>query len=172
MDLFEEHFANCKKSEEIFESYKNSDKGIILSNELKDNFSKKGSELLTKKEADNFLEIRGIYYTNVVKNELKDYSFYEWLVCLEQKKLLEYVVPVFSNVLVHYPILYGIHYHGEVLYQITIIESDFWENHFGWKEYFISIVNDVLSKYTITELTNIFPEEYISQFEKFVLCDY
>ncbi len=72
----------------------------------------------------------------------------------------------------HYPILYGIHYHGEVLYQITIIEADFWENHFGWKEYFISIVNDVLSKYSITELTNIFPEEYISQFEKFVLCDY
>ena len=85
MDLFKEHFANCRKSQEIFELYKNSDKGIIISNELKDNFSKKGSELLTKKEVDYFLEIRGIYYTNVVKNELKDCSFYEWLVCLEQK---------------------------------------------------------------------------------------
>lgn len=171
MDIFEEHFANLKRNQEIFETYKKkSDKGIKLSNEQKDNFNKKGKELLKKDEIAHLLEMRGINYTNVVKNELKDYSFYEWLVCLEQKVLLEYAVPIFSKVLVYYPFLYGMHYNGEVLYQITIIEFDFWENHFDWKEYFISIVNDILSKYTITELTNLCRKEYICQFEKFVLC--
>lgn len=39
------------------------------------------------------MEIRSIHYYNVIIKKLKEYTLPEWIVCLNEKVLLEYAVP-------------------------------------------------------------------------------
>lgn len=100
--------------------------------------------------------------------KLKQYSFPEWIVCLEENVLLDYALPIFSRVLQEYPMLCGMQCEWQVLYEITKIKEDFWMIHKKWKEYFIEILKGFCSNYTKEELIDIFSEEYFYQFETFI----
>lgn len=169
MDIFEKHFEMLKNNEEIFRKYSiKDDKGLILSDEKKKDFYIKGRDLLSDEIAKYFLEIRSIYYHNVINNNLQQYSFYEWIVCLEENILLEYAIPIFSRVLQEYPMLCGMNYEWQVMYEIAKIKEDFWLAHIDWKIFFVDILKRFSSEYEDAELIEIFSKKYFYQFKKFV----
>lgn len=169
MDIFEKHFKMLESNEEIFKKYSiKEEKGLILSDEKKRDFCVKGKNLLSEEVTNYFLEIRSIYYQNIINNTLQQYSFYEWVVCLQEKVLLEYAVPIFSRVLYEYPMLCGMNCEWQVMYEITKIREDFWLPHIDWKIYFVEILRRFSSDYNEIELIQIFSERYFKQFKKFM----
>lgn len=169
MDVFEKHFMMLKKNEEIFKKYSiKKENGIKFSADKAKDFYKSGKNLLSIEVIEYFLEVRSIHYHNIINLNLNQYSFPEWIVCLEENVLLDYALPIFSRVLQEYPMLCGMQCEWQVLYEITKINEDFWMIHQKWKEYFIDILNRFCSNYVMEELIDIFSEEYFFQFEKFM----
>ena len=62
-----------------------------------------GRELLSNEEVDRIAKIRSVSAYNVLNWTLQEYELSEWYLCLEEKVLLEIVVPLFSEVLKQYP---------------------------------------------------------------------
>ena len=173
MDVFEKHFEMLRKNEEIFKKYSvKTENGLRFSNNKEKDFYKNGKNLLSIEVIEYFLEVRSIHYHNVINMKLKQYSFSEWIVCLEENVLLDYALPIFSRVLQEYPMLCGMQCEWQVLYEITKIKEDFWMVHKKWKEYFIEILKRFCSNYTKEELIDIFSEEYFYQFETFIGKEY
>ena len=166
MDIFEKHFAMLQNSRDIFEKYKNRGEIKAFSNEQAE-FSMRGKELLTIEMCEQFMEVRSIHYYNVVTKKMGEYTFPEWLVCLNEKVLLEYVIPIFSGALKEYPMLCGMNCEWQVLYEITMISQEFWNDNREWKVYFSKIIKKVLFEYEQGSLISNVPENYLSQFEKF-----
>ena len=48
-------------------------------------YNKTGRDLLPENVVEDFLEIRGIDYYNVIKKRLVEYTRAEWVVCLREK---------------------------------------------------------------------------------------
>ena len=134
-----------EENERVFEQYCRNEKSrVLISDAQKENLKKCGSELLNKEIKERFEETRSIYYHNILNMPLLEYTFPEWVVCLQEKVLLEYAIPIFSRVLVHYPMLCGKNCEWEILYEITKIDEDFWNIHEGWKRFFVNILDNVL----------------------------
>lgn len=151
MNFFEEKTEKKvkmhKEHEEIFNKYKNqSNNGILIPDNLRINLEKTGRDLLPEKTVNYFLTIRSSYYANVIKNKIKDYTYMEWVTCIKEKILLEYALPIFSNVLLFYPMLSGIHAEWEILYEISDIDEKFWMKHRKWKDFFIRIMKEAINK--------------------------
>ena len=146
MDVFEKHFNRLRESEEMYNRYcMKKDKGIAISIEEEKNFNVKGEELLSSETIKYLKQFRSIHCWNVVDMELKNFSFEEWKVCVEESVLLEYAIPVLSRVLHEYPMLYGGNSEWQVLYGITKINREFWAVHESWKKFFVEIICSVLS---------------------------
>ena len=91
MNIFEKRIKILKENEQIFNQYFGKEElGILISDDKKQDFLKKGGELLEKNVKQYFEEVRSIYYHNVVNKTLHEFSFPEWVVCIEEKVLLEY----------------------------------------------------------------------------------
>lgn len=168
MDIFEQHFTMLKKNKEVFEKYKvKENTGIKITDQEKKDYQKMGKDLMTIEKSEQLLEVRSIHYYNVVMKKLKDYSFPEWIVCLNEKVLLEYAIPVFSRVLKEYPMLCGLNCEWQILYEITTVDQEFWEKHIEWKKYFQKIVEEIDLEYAREKLMVPVPKEYSQQFETF-----
>lgn len=168
MNIFEKHFSMLKKNEEIFEKFKARECiGIKISENAKKDFFKTGKELLTIEKEKQFMEIRSIHYYNVIIKKLKEYTLPEWIVCLNEKVLLEYAVPVFSRVLNEYPMLCGMNCEWQVLYEITKIKQCFWDLHKEWKVYFVKIIDNIFLEYKQEDLMTVIPKEYLHQFKNY-----
>lgn len=147
MNVFERQMEMYKNSQAVFEKYvTQTDKGIVLPDSIKENFEKTGNELLPTDTINHFLEIRSQYYANIINNKMKDYVYMEWVICLIEKVLLEYALPLFSRVLIFYPMLCGIFAEWEVLYEIAKIDEEFWDTHKEWKCFFVLLMKDIISK--------------------------
>ena len=78
MNVFEKRIEMLKKNEKIFKKYyRKEEMGIIICNDKKENFQKRGYELLEIEVKSRFEEVRSIYYYNIVNKRLHDYSFPE-----------------------------------------------------------------------------------------------
>lgn len=145
MNVFEKRKKMLEKNEKIFEQYfKNESIGILISDVHKECLKRTGSELLNGETKERFEETRAIYYYNILNKPLLEYTFPEWVVCLQEKVLLEYTIPIFSRVLENYPMLCGKNCEWEILYEIAKVDENFWNVHEGWKQFFVNILNDVL----------------------------
>lgn len=169
MNIFDKHFAMIERNLDIFEQYKMEENiGIRFSDDMQKDLMKIGKELLTIEKSQELMEVRSIHYYNVVMKKLKEYSLPEWFVCLEEKVLLEYAIPVFSRVLKVYPMLCGSKNEWQVLYEITQVNQKFWERNKKWKEYFDDVINGILLKHEQGVLETNVSEEYIRQFKYFI----
>ena len=167
MNVFEKRIAMLKKNEKIFKKYyRNEEMRIIICNDKKENFQKRGYELLEIEVKSRFEKVRSIYYYNIVNKRLHDYSFPEWIVCIEEKVLLEYAIPIFSRVLKYYPMLCGEHCEWEVLYEISKVDENFWNMHKEWKLFFKDIINNI--SYNNEKEINDISKKYIHQFHVFI----
>ena len=162
MNVFEKHFDMLKKNENIFEQCKIEE----MNNNINENYKYKGIELLDKKRCDEFMQVRSIHYSNIIFKRLDEFNFPEWIICIEEKVLLDYAVPIFLKVLEKYPMLCGMHCEWEILYEIIKIEEVFWINHIDWKENLNAIIKDDIFNYE-KKLYNI-NYEYIEQFKKYI----
>lgn len=168
MNVFEKRKKMLEKNEEVFEQYcRNEKTGILISDARKEYLKKTGSELLSGEIKERFEETRSIYYYNILNKPLLEYTFPEWVVCLQEKALLEYAVPIFSRVLVHYPMLCGKNCEWEILYEIAKVDEDFWNVHEGWKRFFVDILNNVLCDNGV-EKEPVINEKFIEQFCIFI----
>lgn len=175
MDIFQKRIKILKENEQIFNQYCGREElGILISDDKKHDFLKKGGELLEEEEKSYFEEVRSIYYHNVVNKTLCEFSFPEWVVCIEEKVLLEYAVPIFSRVLKVYPMLYvdvgicdGEICQWKILYEVSKIDEFFWNKHIEWKNFFKNIIKDILDKNEKKEITFI-DDKYIIQFYDFL----
>lgn len=168
MDKFEKHFTMLKKNQEIFEQYKMTESiGIKISDIRQKDYLKVGRELLSIEKSEQFMEVRSIYYYNVVTKRLEEYTLPEWLVCLEEEVLLEYAIPIFSRVVENYPMLCGMNNEWQVLYDITRLNRDFWIMNTEWKVYFNKIVDKIFFEYGQGAFVMSIPEEYLYQFKQF-----
>lgn len=169
MNIFEKHFAMIEKNIEIFEQNKMKENiGISLSDDMQKKLMKSGKEILTIEKIQELMEVRSIYYNNVVMKKLIEYSLPEWFVCLEEKVLLDCAIPIFSKVLHVYPMLCGDKNEWQVLYEITQVNQKFWEMNKGWKEYFNNIIDGILLKYEQGVLELYISDEYVCRFKRFV----
>ena len=110
----------------------------------KDIMCKTGRDLLPEDIVEYLLEFRNINCWNVVNKKLSEYTWAEWLVCLKEKLLLEQCLPLVSEKLDRDPLVPGLFSKGELLYDVTQIENDFWMEHQEWFEYFRAIVQTIL----------------------------
>lgn len=169
MDIFEKHFEMLKENERIFRKYSiKKENGLQLSSVQEKNFYVEGRDLLSDEVINYFLDVRSIHYYRVIHKKLKNYSLFEWIVCLEESVLLEYALPIFSRVLYEYPMLCGMNCEWQIMYEITKINENFWTFHQEWRRFFVEIIMQFFSKYTKEELSNMFSEQYFCQFEKFI----
>lgn len=172
MDIFEKQMKMLKENEQIFNQYyEKEDVGIFISDDKKQDFSKKGSELLEETVIASFEQVRCIYYWNIINRTLREFSFWEWAICLEEKVLLEYAIPIFSRVLKSYPMLCGEIASGRfsqwgILYEIAKVDGLFWMQHAEWKNFFEDIIKDALEK-NEKETINSVSDIYIMQFHHF-----
>ena len=170
MDVFEKYFNMLKRSEDMFEKLKTKDcENVKISENEVMEYYKEGKELLPTEKSKEFIEIRSIHNYNVVMKKLVDYTFPEWLVCLNEKVLLKYAIPIFARVLNEYPMLCGMNCEWQVLYEITKIDQDFWDIHNEWKKHFITIVNNVVLDYNSKKIMNTISGKYLDCFEKFII---
>lgn len=163
MDIFTKR-ANCmKESQRAFNRLAfNVNEGLEMPKSFKLNLEKLGSELLEPNDVERISKIRCIYYSNLLTNKLSDFSYFEWLVCLEEKVLLEYTIPLFSRVLFKYPFLYGLSYcKGEVICKILELGDTFWIYHSDWKNVYRKIVKNIFELYSEDELNSILKREYV-----------
>lgn len=168
MDKFEGHFDMLRKNEKIFKKYSvKKQNGIAIPIDKEDDFKLKGKQLLSQEKANYFLEIRSIYCWNIVNMELKNYSFPEWVICIEESVLLEYAIPILSRVLQEYPMLCGKDCEWQVLYKLTKVEKEFWLSHKNWKEFFVELINRIFASNKKEDLIVLFPEDYYYQFIEF-----
>ena len=156
-----------KKSYEEFEKYKTIDNlDIIIPTSIQNGYNRLGKEIISNEVCESLLDVRSIHYHNVVNKKIIDYTFPEWIVCLEEELLLEYAIPIFSRTLLHYPMLSGMNNEWEVLYLISRISREFWQENEEWKNYYKSIIEKVINENRIDFLS--IAQEYLSCFEKFI----
>ena len=168
MNIFDLHFEMLRKNQEIFEKFKLRENiAIEISENIKKDFIKNGKELLSVKEIEYLSEVRSIHYQNVLVKKLEEYTLPEWLVCLNEKVLLEYAIPILSNVLNEYPMLCGMNCEWQVLYEITNLEHEFWQAHKAWKAFYDEMINKIILTYEQDDFEVLIPEEYLYQFKMF-----
>lgn len=166
MDVFERHFNLLRKSEKIFNTYyKDNTIGIPMPETYNEDILRKGKDFLTASQIEYFLQVRCMHYEDVVKNELGNLTYLDWLVCLEEGVLLIYAVSLFSRILEKYPMLYGGNNEWQVLYEITMIDKKIWNEYPEWEIYFKKLIcNSVFEK----DVKSSINKEYLYQFEKFI----
>lgn len=130
-------------------------------------YNKTGRDLLPENVVEDFLEIRGIDYYNVIKKRLVEYTRAEWVVCLREKIMLEQCVPLFLEELSQDLLIPGVFYKGEILYEVTLIDKDFWLNHKDWFECIKTIIYKVLNMSEQELKNNNIIHEYIESYKKF-----
>lgn len=168
MNMFDLHFEMLRINQEIFEKFKLRENIVIeISENIKKDFIKNGKELLSLTEIEYFSEVRSIHYQNVVVKKLEEYTLPEWLVCLNEKVLLEYAIPILSNVLNEYPMLCGMNCEWQVLYEITNLEHEFWQTHKAWKAFYDEMIDKIILTYEQDNFEVLIPEEYLYQFKMF-----
>lgn len=128
---------------------------------------KTGKDLLPEDKTKEFREVRSIHYHNVITKKLKEYNFPEWIVCLNEKVLLDYTIPIFSRVLAEYPMLCGMNSEWQILYEITKIDWVFWKTHRTWKMFFDEIIEEVILSKEQGGLITPISEEYLYKFKNF-----
>lgn len=109
-----------------------------------DSFQKTGRELLPPDIVEYFQEFRSVDYLNVLRKRLSEYTFAEWMVCLQERVLLEQCVPFFIEILDKNPLHPGYFEKGYVLCAVTLIDKIFWDDHKDWYLRVKSIVDGVL----------------------------
>lgn len=158
----------CKNNEAIFEKYKLIEcEEVKISEKKQKEYWKTGKELLTAEKAEQFMEVHSIYYDNVVMKKLNEYTLPEWFVCLDEKVLLEYAVPVFAGVLKEYPMLCGLRCEWQVLYAISGLDQEFWQMHKEWKKFFSEIIDNIILEYEQKKITIPIPRAYLEQLKQF-----
>ncbi|MBP3753915.1 MAG: hypothetical protein J6I66_03585 [Lachnospiraceae bacterium] len=129
---------------------------------------KTGQDLLPEEIAENFKNARSAVHIRVLKRTLSEYTWAEWLICLKEKVLLEQCLPYVSEKLDDDPLIPGLFSKGEVLYDVTRIDDDFWMSHQDWLEYFRTIINTVLDKLENDSDTKGIIREYVEAYRSFV----
>ena len=129
---------------------------------------KTGQDLLPEEIAEDFMNARSAVHIRVLKRTLSEYTWAEWLICLKEKVLLEQCLPCVSEKLDDDPLIPGLFSKGEVLYDVTRIDDDFWMSHQDWLEYFRTIINTVLDKLENDSDTTGIIREYVEAYNSFV----
>ena len=129
---------------------------------------KTGQDLLPEEIAEDFMNSRSAVHIRVLKRTLSEYTWAEWLICLKEKVLLEQCLPYVSEKLDDDPLIPGLFSKGEVLYDVTRIDDDFWMSHQDWLEYFRTIINTVLDKLENDSDTTGIIREYVEAYRSFV----
>ena len=129
---------------------------------------KTGQDLLPEEIVKEFMDSRSAVHIRVLKRTLSEYTWAEWLICLKEKVLLEQCLPYVSEKLDDDPLIPGLFSKGEVLYDVTRIDDDFWMSHQDWLEYFRTIINTVLDKLENDSDTTGIIREYVEAYNSFV----
>lgn len=129
---------------------------------------KTGQDLLPEEIVKEFMDSRSAVHIRVLKRTLSEYTWAEWLICLKEKVLLEQCLPYVSEKLDDDPLIPGLFSKGEVLYDVTRIDDDFWMSHQDWLEYFRTIINTVLDKLENDSDTTGIIREYVEVYNSFV----
>ena len=129
---------------------------------------KTGQDLLPEEIVKEFMDSRSAVHIRVLKRTLSEYTWAEWLICLKEKVLLEQCLTYVSEKLDDDPLIPGLFSKGEVLYDVTRIDDDFWMSHQDWLEYFRTIINTVLDKLENDSDTTGIIREYVEAYNSFV----
>ena len=129
---------------------------------------KTGQDLLPEEIAEDFMNARSAVHIRVLKRTLSEYTWAEWLICLKEKVLLEQCLPYVSEKLDEDLLIPGLFSKGEVLYDVTRIDDDFWISHPDCLEYFRTIINTVLNKFKNDSDTPEIIREYVEAYRGFV----
>ena len=129
---------------------------------------KTGQDLLPEEIVKEFMDSRSAVHIRVLKRTLSEYTWAEWLICLKEKVLLEQCLPYVSEKLDDDPLIPGLFSKGEVLYDVTRIDDEFWMSHQDWLEYFRTIINTVLDKLENDSDTTGIIREYVEAYNSFV----
>lgn len=168
MGIFEREEKMYDEYEEIFNKYKNqSNNGILIPDNLRTNLEKNGRELLPEETVNKFRRIRSQYYANIINNKMKEYTYMEWVICIKEKILLDYALPLISSPLLFYPMLCGVYAEWEILYEISDIDEKFWMEHRDWKAFFAGIMKEAINQVDIDSED----EEYFYHLHEY-LCEY
>jgi len=168
MNIFDRHFEMLKRNQDIFEQYKlNENVGIKIPENHHKDYCKTGIELLSVERIEQLLEVRSVYYYNIVHRTLEEYTLSEWIVCLNEGILLEYAVPILSRALERYPMLCGMNNEWQVLFYITMINEEFWFEHKEWKNCFCELIKDICVQHENGRFVEAIPNEYLYQFKLF-----
>ncbi len=134
--------------------------------ENSDIFSKTGRELLPPETVEYFQGFRSADYIRVLNCRLSEYTWFEWLVCLHEKVLLEQCLPFVFEKLDMNPLIPGPFYRGEILYKVTQIDKSFWDDHKDLVERFRQIMKKALKM--IEESDNVeIRSDFIEAYKKF-----
>lgn len=164
MDVFEKKINMHRKHEEIFNQYAyRSNEGVFIPDNLKNDLEKNGRELLPEEIVNEFLQVRSQYYANIINNKMKEYTYMEWVICIIEKILLEYALPIFSRVLIFYPMLSGINAEWEILYEISRIDEKLWLKHRDWQSFFIRVMKEAINQKGL-----VIEDEYLNGISKFI----
>ncbi|SER01234.1 hypothetical protein SAMN02910369_02875 [Lachnospiraceae bacterium NE2001] len=131
---------------------------------------KTGRDLLSDDIIEYFEGVRSVDYRNVLDKRQLEYTWAEWLVCLHEKVLLEQCLPFVTERLNADPLIPGYFSKGEVLYEVSVIDRDFWLNHKEWYDYYSTIISSVLnmSEMDLEEIESKHRPVYIEAYQKFL----
>ena len=135
--------------------------------EKTDVFSKTGRELLPQNIVEEFQEYRSALHQRILYCRLSEYTWSEWVICLQEKILLEQCLPFALEKLDMNPTAPGIFYKGEVLYDVTQIDRTFWDNHMDLYNSFKAIIDknlDLLKKETDN---GVIREDFLEAYQRF-----
>lgn len=156
-----------KKSYMEFDKFKSSENvGILIPHNMLTKYDNLGKDLISEEVCESLLEVRSIHHSNVVNKKLNDYDLPEWIVCLEEEILLEYAIPIFSRTLCHYPMLSGMNNEWEVLYLITRINHNFWQDNTEWNDYYKLLIKKVIDG---NEIKDSISQGYLVAFSEFIM---
>ena len=140
----------------------------IKSETTADIMLKTGQDLLPEEIVEDFMNARSAVHIRVLKRTLSEYTWAEWLICLKEKVLLEQCLPYVSEKLDEDPLIPGLFSKGEVIYDVTRIDANFWMSHQDWLEYFRTIINTGLDKLKNDSDTTEIIREYVDAYRSFV----
>lgn len=145
----------------IFEEIKNrTDMGIGAEMLTYQACSKTGKQLIANDAViQELLSYRDTsIISNILYRKLGEYGWGEWVICLHLELLLDYTIPMMSRVLSASVFVPGLYYKGEILWRILKHNSNIWNTHPTWKQYFVGLLQNVFFQYSEQALEEMLDE--------------